>query len=146
MELLLDQVITIKLAVFLLAILIHYYVTTKSSFITLEDYSFVDYCGTAVPTCPIGGSRVPVVEGAAQHGVLSGLQHDVAAHEPPDAAAAVSQQAAQRGRPRGVVRHPENQHAQIQQVAVGRVPPPGPEGQVSVALVYSGSRSLRQLH
>lgn len=76
-----------------------------------------------------------MVEGAAQYSVLPWLKHDVAAHKPPDAAAAVRQQAAQRGRARGVVRHPENKHAQIQQVAVGSVPPPEPDGKIIVAIV-----------
>lgn len=79
--------------------------------------------GSALPTCPLGGCRVPVVEGAAQNSVFTGLQHDIAAHKPPHRAAAVCQQSAQRRGPRAVVRDPKHQHAQIQQVAVGCVPP-----------------------
>lgn len=54
------------------------------------------HTGVGAPTCPLRGGGVPVVEGAAEHGVLAGLQHDVTAHEPPHRAAAVSQQATER--------------------------------------------------
>lgn len=79
-------------------------------------------------TRPVRAGAVPVVEGAAEHGVFSRLQHDVAAHKPPHGAAAVSQQTAERRRPRAVVGNTKQQHAQIQQVALCRVPSPEDTG------------------
>lgn len=77
-----------------------------------------------VLTSALGDAAVPVVKGAAEDGILARLQHDIAAHEPPHRAAAVSQQAAQRQRAGAVVGDPKHQHAQIQQVALCRVPAP----------------------
>ena len=82
-------------------------------------------------TCPVRAGAVPVVEGAAEHGVFSRLQHHVAADKPPHGAAAVSQQAAERRRPRAVVGNPKQQHAQIQQVALCCVPSPEDTGDKS---------------
>lgn len=77
-----------------------------------------------VLTSALGDAAVPVVKGAAEDGILARLQHDIAAHESPHRAAAVSQQAAQRQRAGAVVGDPKHQHAQVQQVALCCVPAP----------------------
>lgn len=65
--------------------------------------------------------RLPVVEGTADHGVLSWLQHHVAAHKLLHGTLAVRQQAAQGQLVPAAEGGSENHDAQVQQVAVHRV-------------------------
>lgn len=67
---------------------------------------------------------MPVIESTTQHGVFARLQHDVAAHKPPDGSPAVSEEAADRQGARAVEGDPEEQQAQVQEVSLGRVPAP----------------------
>lgn len=77
-------------------------------------------------------------------GILARLQHDIAAHEPPHRAAAVSQQAAQRQRAGAVVGDPKHQHAQIQQVALCRVP--APETRLFYFTIFTSSLTFIYLY
>lgn len=62
--------------------------------------------------------HLPVVEGAAHHGVLPRLQHDVAADELLHRSLAVGQQAAQGELVAAAKGGPKHHDAQVQQVAV----------------------------
>lgn len=112
--------------------------------IHIKGFKFIPYVPinsvmAPVFTRPLRGCGVPVVKSAAQNGVFTGLQHDVAAHEPPHGSPAVSQQASQRQRPRTVVGRPKDQDAQVQQVTLCRVPPPENTGGEKSFIPESGS-------
>lgn len=69
-----------------------------------------------------------MVKGAADHGILAGLQHDVAANKLLDRSLAVRQQAAQGQLATAPEGGPEHHDAQVQQVTVGRVRAPDEPG------------------
>ena len=108
-----------------------------TSGITVETLHYIHKWAVAgAPTCPLCDGGVPVVKGAAEHGVLAGLQHDVTAHEPPHRAAAVSQQASERQNTWAVEGDPKHQHTQIQQVALCCVPSPDDTGGETLSLYF----------
>lgn len=80
-------------------------------------------------SCRAAHVHLPVVEGAADHGVLARLQHHVAAHKLLHRPLAVGQQAPQCQLVAAAEGGAEHHDAQVQQVAVGSVRAPAKRGE-----------------